>query len=136
MVRDYFLIMFVFCVNVISSQNNCCKDEYSILFISTAPVFNGDLNEFIEKNTKYPENWGKNKIEGMVIIEFWIDTIGNTYNHKVIKGIRIDLDNEALRVVRLVKFEKPAYQKNMPIPVRYVVPVKFHFNKKVVENIE
>ena len=51
---------------------------------------------------------------------------GFTFGHKVIKGVREDLDNEALRVTTLIKFERPAFQRGKPIEVKYTVPVVFN----------
>ncbi|HOW20834.1 MAG TPA: energy transducer TonB, partial [Tenuifilaceae bacterium] len=60
-------------------------------------------------------------------------TSGLTINHKVAKGIREDLNNEALRVAKLIKFDRPALQKGRPIEVEYTVPIVFdlrHLQKK------
>ena len=54
-----------------------------------------------------------------------IDTVGNTFDHVVVRGIREDLDQEALRVARLIKYDAPAMQKDKPVIVKFVVPVDF-----------
>jgi protein TonB len=61
----------------------------------------------------------------IVLVSFWVDTIGSTYNHKIEKGITTELDNEALRVCRLLKFEKPAYSNCVPVEIQYTLPVDF-----------
>lgn len=58
-------------------------------------------------------------------VEFYIDTVGFTFDHRVLRGKRDDLDEEALRVTRLIKFDHPAKQRGKPIIVQYMVPVKF-----------
>ncbi|WP_350472289.1 energy transducer TonB [Parabacteroides caeci] len=64
-------------------------------------------------------------IEGRVLISFMIDTMGNTFDHVVVRGIREDLDQDALRVARLIKYDTPAMQKYKPVIVKFVVPIDF-----------
>jgi protein TonB len=97
----------------------------TILVVEYAPVFKGDMREFIQSKIVYPESAKKDLMEGIVFVSFWIDTVGLTFNHEVIRGIREDLDNEALRVAKLIKFEKPALQKGKSIAVEFTVPIKF-----------
>ncbi len=85
---------------------------------------------FIQNKIHYPESAKMDSIQGKVFVTFWIDTTGNTINCKVIRGIRKDLDNEALRVAKLIKFEKPAMQRGKPVKVKYVIPIEFKLNDK------
>lgn len=113
-------------------------EEYSITYISEAPCYkvdeNGEnspnynsekLKEFITNNIKYSEISDTGLIKEVVYISLLIDTVGNTYDHKVIRGVREDINNEALRVTKLIKFEKPAMQRGKPIEIRYTVPMEF-----------
>lgn len=102
------------------------SDVCMITFMEVAPVFKGDLIEFIQGELDYPASAKNDNLEGTVFIAFTIDTAGCTDDHKVAKGIREDLDNEALRVAKLIKFETPAMQRDKPIKVKFVVPVKFN----------
>jgi len=90
----------------------------------------GKLNDFFAANIIYPETAKKDKIEGVVFVQFWVDTNGYTSKHTILQGIRQDLDDEALRVVRLVKFEVPAKSLigGQPIGVCFQLPVKFRLN--------
>lgn len=100
-----------------------------ITFIETAPIFNGDLLNFIQDELNYPLSAKQDSIEGSVVIRCVIDSMGLTTNHEVVKGIREDLNDEALRVVKLVKFEQPAMQRGKAIAVEYIIPVKFELLK-------
>jgi TonB family protein len=57
-------------------------------------------------------------------VAFQLDKTGNVYNSKVQKGLGIDLDQEALRLIRLTsgKWELPA---NYDINSQLVIPVSF-----------
>ena len=54
----------------------------------------------------------------------------DTLWHRVIKGVREDLDVEALRVAKLIKFDKPAMNNNEPIGVCFQVGILFNYQKR------
>ena len=71
---------------------------------SDQPEFKGgskNLNTFISNNLIYPEFSKENCIQGTVNISFKLNPQGKVYASEVQKGYGIDLDVEALRVVRL-----------------------------------
>lgn len=119
--RIIFVILFMF------SQIVCPNDTKGQLltYVSESPVFKGDLNAFVMNHIQYPLSAQKDSIEGRVVVSFMIDTLGNTLDHVVVRGIREDLNQEALRVARLIKFDAPAQQKDKPIEIRFVIPVDF-----------
>lgn len=123
MVKICILALFFSLATLVNAQTT--KEVEIITFIEEAPFFRGDLKEFIQGEIVYPLSAKKDTIKGTVVISFKIDTLGLTVNHKVIKGIREDLNEEALRVAKLIKFERPAMQKGRPIEVEYTVPVVF-----------
>jgi protein TonB len=133
MVRIYIMTFLFLLANFAKGQTVDSTEINMITFIEEAPLFNGDLKEFIQGELDYPLSAKKDTIEGTIVISFIIDTSGLTINHKVTKGIREDLNNEALRVAKLIKFDRPAMQKDRPIEVEYTVPVVFdlrHSQKK------
>ena len=130
MVRIYMLTLFFALAAFVNAQTVDTAKVEMITFIEEAPVFNGNLKEFIQGELAYPLSAKKDTIEGIVVIFFKIDTLGLTVNHKVVKGIREDLNNEAHRVAKLIKFDKPALQKGRPIEVEYTVPVEFKLPKQ------
>ncbi|GAB2792207.1 hypothetical protein GCM10027275_41350 [Rhabdobacter roseus] len=102
-------------------------DELISFSVESMPQYNGSeegMLRFIKSQINYSAIYKIEK-EQTVIISFLVDTLGNTSSHFVLKGIRGDLDKEALRVVRMIKFEVPAKQKGKPIQVQYFIPVKF-----------
>jgi len=63
----------------------------------------------------YPLQSKKRKIGGTVIIQYTVDTLGNTIDVKVYKGICDDLNREAIRLISLLKHWKPATQNGKKI---------------------
>lgn len=77
----------------------------TLLFIglggSAQPVFKGGLESFIRENIMYPAFSYQNCIQGTINISFKINKQGEVYTSAVSKGLGIDLDDEALRLIRL-----------------------------------
>jgi hypothetical protein len=66
-----------------------------------SPEFTGGKNEltkWLAKNLKYPKEAKKSLIQGVVEVEFTIDTTGKISDSKVIKGLHPLCDNEVLRL--------------------------------------
>lgn len=125
MVKIAILIMSIAAIYTANAQNACDRKQKAIFEeLQELPKIK-NLNEFIVENLRYPETAKKDKIEGRVFVCFWIDTLGYTIEHKVAQGIRPDLDEEALRVARLIKFDKPAMNKGKPIKVVFMLPFDF-----------
>jgi protein TonB len=114
--------LFVFCQNDSISYN---IESEMVNAIESWPEYKGDLTDFIKRQIQYPSIALEDSIEGKVYVAFWVDSVGNTYKHVILKGIRKDINREALRVARLIKFDKPAMQKGRPVAVRYNLPIEF-----------
>ena len=100
-----------------------------LLFISLSvkaqqPELKGGLSSFVKSNTIYPAYSLKNCIEGTVHVGFKLDVQGNVYYSTVTKGIGTDLDDEALRLIRLTN-GKWTVSSNHDSLALIVVPVNF-----------
>jgi TonB family protein len=89
------------------------------------PEFDGDIDEFIQAHIIYPPQALLDSIQGNVIVQYLVDKKGNTLNHKVVRGLRRDVDEEAFRVVQLIKYAKPAFIRKIPVHQIVTVAVKF-----------
>lgn len=142
MVRT-FLIIFLLCINSLYAQENKysneCEDDSLITTGNSPeeiPIFDKNspdpqkLHDFLLENIKYPEMAIEDKIEGRIFIKFWIDTSGSTHNHKIIKGIREDLDREVLRIAKLIKFDEPAKTRGKPVGYCFFMVIPFNLPEK------
>lgn len=84
-----------------------------------------ELQKFIAMNTQYPEAAKSDKAEGRVIIRFIVNTQGNVEKPVVMKSVHPALDNEALRVVSMLKGFTPGSQGGKPVSVYYFLPITF-----------
>lgn len=81
-------------------------------------------NAAIARAIKYPEIAKKAGVEGRVYLQFIVDENGNVVDPVVMKGIGAGCDDEALRVVKTLKF-KPGRQRGEAVKVRFSLPVNF-----------
>lgn len=98
-----------------------------ILFQDEQPVFKGgvkSLSSFIDNNLIYPEYSKANCLQGTVNVSFKLNKNGKIYQSEIQKGYGTDLDNEALRVMRLTsgKWIVPPGHDTL---VSLVLPVSF-----------
>jgi protein TonB len=63
------------------------------------------MYEFIAKELVYPPMAKRNRFQGQCIVAFTLNEDGSTANHKIIKNIGGGCGEEALRVVKLIKFK-------------------------------
>lgn len=91
---------------------------------SAQPVLKGGLEQFIAKNIIYPAYSYQNCIQGLVRINFKLNKKGEVYSSEISSGPGIDLDHEALRLIRLStgKWQVPA---NYDTTYVIVAPVSF-----------
>ena len=64
------------------------------------------LGQFIAENMQYPQAAAEAGIEGTVIVEYDIDDNGAVSHARVLKGLGHGCDEEAIRLVSLLRFEK------------------------------
>ncbi len=103
------------------------------------PKYPGGVNEFrkfIKENLKYPQEALENKIEGAVYIEYEVDDNGNIINPQVYKGIGYGCDEEAIRLVKLLKYEKVnnhglRVKAKMKTKIVFKLPFDNKNNKKI-----
>jgi len=97
-------------------------------FVEMQPQFPGGeaaLRTFISKQLQYPQQAISRKTEGIVIVQFVVDTNGKIINPKVVKSLGNGLDEEALRVVKLLPAFRPARQNKNIVAFRYTLPIRF-----------
>lgn len=84
-----------------------------------------DLTTFLINNLKYPDAAMKQNISGIVKLRFVIETSGRISNIEVIEGVGAGCTEEAIRVLRLMKWY-PAVKDG--IAVRTTMPFEIHFD--------
>jgi TonB family protein len=107
------------------------ESDGRFVFVEEMPAYPGGtfaLNKFIHENLKYPAEAKKAGLEGTVLVSYIIDYDGQLKSIQVIRGLGPDMDDEALRVTRMIKGWKPANQGGRPIATMVTMPVEFKLN--------
>ena len=94
----------------------------------TAPQFPGGVTElirFIYKNIEYPSVALKQRIEGRVWCSFIVNKDGSISGVEIEKGVYSFLDDEALRVLKLMPNWLPGKKDDEPVRVKVYVPIVF-----------
>lgn len=87
-----------------------------------------ELQRLIDEQLIYPEVDFKNKTEGIVQINFICDEKGIIKEFKVGKGVNERLDNEAIRLFKLLLWH-PAIKEGKAIAFEYFVEIPFGISK-------
>lgn len=91
------------------------------------PIYEGGpkaMQQFIRENLKYPKEALKNKVEGVVVVRYTIDKDGKVIKTSVKTGLGHGCDEEAQRVVRLLKFH---VQKNRKVKAIFHKSINIRF---------
>jgi TonB family protein len=88
------------------------------------PGGNKALDEFIRANMIYPDEALKNRVQGAVNVKFDLDIYGKVIEAGVTHGIGYGCDEEALRLVKLLKFGKKKY-KGLHVIYHRVITIHF-----------
>lgn len=113
------LYLFIFFQSFVSAFN-----------VQDQPQFKGGaraLNDFLSKNLIYPEYSKQNCISGTVQVSFNIDQNNKPVNVKVQKGFGIDLDDEAIRLVKMTA-GKWILPTNHDLHTTIILPVNFNLS--------
>ena len=104
------------------------NDAETLKIVEQLPEYPGGMVEFMKWLTvmlKYPDAALKRKIEGKVMVSFIVNVDGSVSDIKIVQGAHKLLDDEALRVVRLMPKWKPGLEGGRPCRTMISIPIVF-----------
>jgi len=96
---------------------------------ATYPGGQPALKEFIRNNLVYPQEALIAKIEGDVLLKFKINSKGDVIEAKVVRGLGYGCDQEALRIVKILKYPK-AINRKIRVTTSKKIKIKFQLPKE------
>lgn len=96
--------------------------------VDVLPEFPGGteaLSAFLSDNVVYPLFEKENGISGQAVVKFLVDKEGKVDSLKIIKSVSAGIDNEVIRVMKLMPAWKPGTQNGKPVNVYFSLPVRF-----------
>lgn len=114
-----------------STLNDIAYSDSDSLKIEEMPMFPGGDNalfKFLSNNIKYPVVAQENEIQGRVVTQFMVDSIGKIRNLRIAKSVDPYLDKEALRVISSMPVWIPGKINGKPVNVKYTLPMSFRLD--------
>ena len=97
--------------------------EKIICCIPPMPSFPGNIQQFLRAHLVWPAGRKNKKVEGKVIVKFYIERDGTCSQFKILRSLSPAFDTEALRVLKLMpKWNVDSTAKG---GTWYVLPVSF-----------
>ena len=81
--------------------------------------------KYLHNNMKYPLQAKELGIQGKVFLSFVVEKDGSVTDVSLLRGIGGGCDEEAIRVVKNMPKWIPGKQRNIPVRVRFNLPVNF-----------
>jgi len=86
------------------------------------------LYEYFAKNLQYPEAARVAEAKGSVLIEFYIDKEGRPDQIRILQGVREDINEEAIRLIKSMPLWSPAQVNGEPVATKHTMPLNFQLN--------
>lgn len=113
----------------------CEEVDEEMIFTTdeTQPEFPGGvqaLTEYIKNELRYPRNCRKAKIEGLCFVKYTVEEDGWLTEIEIIRSSgNKELDKEAVRVIKKMPRWIPGTQCGIPVPVKYILPIRFKLDE-------
>jgi hypothetical protein len=98
------------------------------MIVEQQPQYEGGyeaMMHFIKKTMKLPSGMKKGGIDVTVFVTFVVAKDGSLQDIKIYRGSRPDVNEEAVRIIRLMPKWRPGMQNGKPVLVRFILPIRF-----------
>ena len=109
----------------ISLDSQDASEEKIYSFADQMPAPNFDMNTFLSISLRYPENARDADISGRVIVRFVVEKDGSVTHFQILKGPGFGLNDEAMRVVRLMPKWIPGKKNGEAVRTYFTLPISF-----------
>ena len=109
---------------VVDMENN----PLNFRIVEELPEFPGGASEFMKwltKNLRYPTSAQQRGIQGKVVAQFIVNKDGSISNIELVNHVENSLDNEALRVLKMMPRWKAGRQDAKPCRTQVCIPIVF-----------
>lgn len=123
------VLLLILCLNETKAQD---EKVYNFVSMKQPPTYPGGmaaLYKFLGQNIKYPQEAAKKNIQGNVFVSFVVGKDGSVSDIKVDRKVGGGTDEEAVRVLKMMKKWNPGTENGKPVKVAYKLPVKFALDK-------
>jgi len=107
-------------------------DDFVCILDETMPEYPGGndaLLKLINDNLRLPKCVKSGEVSGTCVIGFVVLPSGDCDEFEVVRSLNEECDAEAIRVLKKMGKWKPGTKKNVPIRIKFCMPVKFSAKK-------
>ncbi len=125
----FAMLLLILCLNETKAQD---EKVYSFVSMKHPPTYPGGmaaLYKFLGQNIKYPKEAIDKNIQGNVFVSFIVGKDGSVSDIKVDRKVGGGTDEEAVRVLKMMKRWNPGTENGKAVKVAYKMPVKFTLDK-------
>jgi TonB family protein len=111
-------------------DSNDKEEALAFITVEEKPQYPGGdsaLMNYLAKSFEYPDATVERSIQSQIYVQFVIDKTGKVIDVEVLSGVDLDLDNEAVRVVKNMPNWIPGKQNGKPVSVIFVIPLNIDF---------
>ena len=108
--------------------NKFGTDTPIFVVVEDMPQFPGGNEariKFLMDNIRYPQTAKDNGVQGTVYSTFQIGADGRISDVRILRGLGNGLDEEAVRVIKLMPKWKPGMQSGKAVRVQFNMPIRF-----------
>lgn len=87
------------------------------------------MQEFIKTHLQYPAEARESGIEGVVNVGFIVNTDGSIGTIKILRMIDPDLEQEAIRIIKIMPKWEPATDNGQAVSSEAKVAIDFHLSE-------
>ena len=105
------------------------KESEPVSWAEIMPEYPGGedaMMAFIRNNLRYPAYETEVGIQGKAIVGFVVDEKGKISDVKVVRSVSRGIDQESMRVIKLLPKFSPGMQGGRPVKVKFIIPMDFH----------
>lgn len=100
-------------------------------YVEDMPQFPGGeraMLKFLSDSLVYPTLEKEKGMEGKVFVKFIVNEDGSISDVHVTRSVSPGLDEEALRVIKMMPKFSPGMKDGKPVRVYYIIPIYFQLN--------
>ena len=126
--KELFLIMLLafVSVNAYSQSDDADNDVYNM--VDQSAIFQDGYNsiiKFVQENIKFPAEAKENNVHGRLMLSVVVEKDGSLSDITVKKGLGYGLDEEIVRIIKMMPKWQPAQHKGKTVRQSQTIVIPF-----------
>lgn len=126
--KKLFLIMLLAFVSVNAYSQSDDADNYVYNMVDQSAKFQDGYNsiiKFVQENIKFPAEAQENNVHGRLMVSVVVEKDGSLSDIKIKKGLGYGLDEEIVRIIKMMPKWQPAQHKGKAVRQSQTIMIPF-----------